>query len=715
MAESFFSPSWYRVAKLAPRIRRHAEIHRHDYGGELWYVLQDHATGKVYRFTPIVHHVIGLMDGTRTVQEIWEKAVERYGDDAPSQGDIVRVLSQLHSADVLVSDVPPDTAELFRRAEKSQQSTWKMNLRSPLSLRLPLLDPETFLSRTIHIVRPLFSVAGGLLWLLVVGTAVLLASEHWSELTENITDHVLSVQNLLLIWLIYPVVKSLHELGHGYAVKRWGGEVHEIGIMLLVLMPVPYVDASSASAFRSKQQRMLVGAAGMMIELFVASLALFLWLAVEPGAVRAVTFNIILIAGVSTVLFNINPLLRYDGYYIFSDLVEFPNLAQRANEYLGHLIKRHLFGVKEDVPPYATPGKRWWLVTYAVTSFLYRILIYVSIIRFISSKFFIIGVLLGIWALASMVVIPAAKKLHLLFFGAALREKRARALAVTGAAALAVLIATVLVPFPLWTRSEGIIWVPEESLVRAGSDGFVGHVVARHAAPVRKGEVVVECEDPLLRSSVDVMRAQLGELRARYDAEILTNRAEAKIVAEGISHAAANLARAEERAAELTIRSPASGILLLPGKDDLPGRFLTQGSLVAYVLDADRPTVRVVVSQSAVDLIRKRTKSVEVRIADRLGQVLSAVLQREIPGAVERLPSPVLGSMGGGAVAVDPSDKNGTKTLEKMFQFDILLDAAVDRVDVGQRVYVRFDHGYEPLVVRWYRDLRRLFLRQFNV
>jgi putative peptide zinc metalloprotease protein len=240
-------------------------------------------------------------------------------------------------------------------------------------------------------------------------------------------------------------------------------------------------------------------------------------------------------------------------------------------------------------------------------------------------------------------------------------------------------------------------------------------VVARHAAPVRKGEIVVECEDPLLRASVDVMRAQLGELRARYDAEILTNRGEAKIIAEGISHAAANLARAEERAAELTIRSPAEGILLLPGRDDLPGRFLTQGSLVAYVLDADRPTVRVVVPQSAVDLIRKRAKSVEVRIADRLGQVLSAVLQREIPGAVERLPSPVLGSMGGGAIAIDPSDKNGTKTLEKMFQFDIQLDAVVDRVDVGQRVYVRFDHGYEPLVFRWYRDLRRLFLRQFNV
>ena len=138
---------------------------------------------------------------------------------------------------------------------------------------------------------------------------------------------MLSAQNLLLLWLVFPVIKLLHELGHAYAAKAGGGEVHEMGMMLLVFMPVPYVDATAAGGFRSKWRRALVGAAGMLVELFIASLCMFVWVLVEPGVMRAVAFNVMLIAGVSTVVFNGNPLLRFDGYYILSDLIEIPNLA----------------------------------------------------------------------------------------------------------------------------------------------------------------------------------------------------------------------------------------------------------------------------------------------------------------------------------------------------------------------------------------------------
>ena len=129
--------------------------------------------------------------------------------------------------------------------------------------------------------------------------------------------------------------------------KAWGGEVHEMGVMLLVLMPVPYVDASASSAFPEKRRRMVVGAAGMIVELFVASIALALWLEMQPGALRAVLFNVMLIAGISTVLFNANPLLRFDGYYILSDWLEIPNLRQRAQQYLGSIFERRLFGMRD--------------------------------------------------------------------------------------------------------------------------------------------------------------------------------------------------------------------------------------------------------------------------------------------------------------------------------------------------------------------------------
>lgn len=701
---------------MQPRLRRHAQIHRHYYSGELWYVLQDHATGRFYRFTPIVYHIIGLMDGKLTVQELWEKAVERFGDDAPTQGDMIRVLSQLHSADVLICNVPPDTAELFQRHKKIEQSKWKLNLRSPLFLRFPLLDPERFLSRTISLVRPIYSIFGMVIWLAIVVTAVVLAVQHWSELTKNVVDRVLSAQNLLIMWFIYPVVKAFHELGHGFAVKRWGGEVHEMGIMLLVFMPVPYVDASSASAFHEKRRRILVGAAGIMVELFLAALALFLWLNVEQGIARSVAYNVILIASISTILFNGNPLLRYDGYYILTDILEIPNLAQLSINYLGYLFKRYLFGLKETQPPYAGPGKRFWLFIYSIAAFIYRVFIFTAIIFFIAGKFFFIGVLLGIWAFISMFIMPVFKRIQFVVSNSALREKRIRAVLTTGVIILAVLLLLFFMPFPSWTRTEGVIWVPEESHVRAGTSCFVEEVTARPNVYVRKGDILIKCRDPLLVAHYKTLKAELNSLNAQYNAQIYTDRVKALITKEEISHVRANLVRAEERLQELTIYSPGDGQFIIPGAEDLPGRYLNQGELVAYVLKVDKPTtVRVVVKQSDVNLVRQHNRNVEVRLAERLDQILPAVIKREVPGAVERLPSTALGSAGGGEIPIEPWDAEGVKTLEKLFQFDIELPSTVDDKYIGGRVFVRFDHGFEPLAFQWYRSLRLLFMRRFNV
>ncbi|NIO11783.1 MAG: peptidase M50, partial [Deltaproteobacteria bacterium] len=133
---------------------------------------------------------------------------------------------------------------------------------------------------------------------------------------QNITDRILAPKNLLILWLTFPFLKAFHEFGHGFAVKVKGGEVHEMGIMLLVFTPIPYVDASAASAFRERRERVIVGAAGMMVELFIAALALFVWINIEPGPIRSLAYNVIFIAGVSSILFNGNPLLRYDAYYI---------------------------------------------------------------------------------------------------------------------------------------------------------------------------------------------------------------------------------------------------------------------------------------------------------------------------------------------------------------------------------------------------------------
>jgi putative peptide zinc metalloprotease protein len=200
--------------------------------------------------------------------------------------------------------------------------------------------------------------AGAAVWLLVVLPALLLLPSQWAELGGNLSDRVLQADNLLLIGLIFPLIKALHEMGHASANHAAGGEVHDMGVMLLVLMPVPYVDASSANVLRSRWARARIGAAGMIVELFIAALAFYVWMLVEPGLLRAVCFNVMLVAGVSTLVFNGNPLLRYDAYYILADLVELPNLAAQSARYWGYLIKRHLLRLRDEISPATTRAER---------------------------------------------------------------------------------------------------------------------------------------------------------------------------------------------------------------------------------------------------------------------------------------------------------------------------------------------------------------------
>jgi putative peptide zinc metalloprotease protein len=715
MADSLFSPSWYRVAGLKPRMRSHVEIHRHHYRGELWYVLEDHASSRYGRFTPAAYQIIGLMDGKRTVQEIWDAARDRLGEETPTQEEVIRLLSQLHAMDALQADVMPDTAEIMKRFEKKRSARWKQNLRSPLFMRFHLFDADRFLTRFQGVAGPFFSWPGFVIWVIVVGAAVFLAGVHWAELTENITDRILNPGNLVVMWLVFPVLKAFHEFGHGFAVKLKGGEVHDMGIMFLVLTPVPYVDASASSAFREKRERILVGAAGMAVEIFIGALALFLWASAEPGPMRSLAYNVIFIAGVSSILFNGNALLRYDAYYILSDLLEIPNLGPRGLRYAGYLFQRYLFGVREAEPPESTPGERIWFILYTVASWAYRIFIYVAIVLFIASKFFFIGVLFAIWAAVSMMVMPAAKGLKFLSSSPRLSRKRTRSVLVIGLLLVVIAVVIFLVPFPLGTRAEGVLWVPEHSFVRAGTEGFVDELLAKPGSRVKTGDPLIQCSDPLLPAQIRVLESKMEELQATYDAQIIAERVKADITKEEMQHITGKLKDAKEREGDLTIRSPASGVFIVPVPQDLPGRYAKRGELLGYVLDPAAVTGRVVVYQEDVDFVRSQTRKVQVRLPENIPETVSANLLREVPAATDQLPGRALTQEGGGKIAIDPRDRLGIKAFQKVFLFDIELPTFKGLYNVGGRLYVRFDHGYEPIVYRWYREVRQVFLRRFNV
>jgi putative peptide zinc metalloprotease protein len=584
-----------------------------------------------------------------------------------------------------------------------------------MAMRFTLLDPEKFLVRFRFLASPFFSWFGAILWLVVVGAGVFLAGVHWSELTKNITDRVLAPQNLVLLWLTFPFLKAFHEFGHAFAVKVFGGEVHEMGIMFLVLTPIPYVDASAATAFRSKGKRLVVGGAGMAVELFIAALALFLWLHVQPGALRGILYNVIFIAGVSSLFFNGNPLLRYDAYYMLADLLEMPNLGTRGTRYMGYLLQRYWFGLADVERPLYARGERFWFIIYTLASFTYRIFIYVSISLFIATQFFVAGIMLAGWAVFTMFVLPSAKGLKFLFSSPKLHKNRGRAIAATALVLIATGAVVLYVPVPLSTRAEGVIWIPEQAYVRAGTEGFVEKMKTVPGSRVKTGDPLIECSDFLLPPQIRVLESQLGELKVQYDTQMLTDRVKAEITKEEMKQVTANLERARERIADLTVRSLMDGIFLSPMAQDLPGRFVRRGELLGYVVDRSMIAARVVVTQEDVDFVRQRTQGVKMQLPEKIGEAVSVVIRREVPAATDQLPSRTLSQQGGGEIPVDPQDAQGMKAFQKIFMFDLEIPEHEKFYHVGGRIYVRFDHGWEPLLWRWYRSARQVFLKRFNV
>lgn len=712
---SIFSPSWYRVAALKPRLRSHFEVHRQTFRNEIAYILQDHSTGKFYRFNVNAYDIIGRMNGERTVHEIWEAGIACLGDDSPTQDETIALLGRLHAIDALHVDATADSLEIFRRAQRNKKHRLKKLVRSPFSIRVPLIDPNRALAAMQPFLGPLFTLTGFFIWLLVTGLAVVLAALHWPELSRGGAEQILDPGNLLLLFLIFPLVKACHELGHAVAAKKWGGEVHEMGISLLVFVPVPYVDASAALAIRSKYRRMLVSAAGMMVELFLAALALFVWLNVEPGLVRLSAFNVMLIGGVSTLIFNGNPLLRFDAYYILKDAIEIPNLSSRSSRYLTYLAQRYLLGLSSAESPATRPGERAWLLCYGVASALYRILITITIALFVAGKFFVIGILIAVLGAVTQLVVPLVKAVSFVLFSRSIEQRRLRAVTVTAALAGAVGGIVFLAPVPSSTHAEGVLWLPEQAQVQAGSDGLVTTLLAEPFTPVRSGQPLVALQDALLTARIEVLDAELRELKARHRIAKMDDPVQAGVIHEQIQARQAELDRETERADQLVVKSASDGLFVLRRPKDLPGRFVRQGELIGFVLDDTSMIVRVVVPQDRIGLVRKSVTGVQVKLAESLAKTHPATLTRDVPAAQNRLPSRVLGHAGGGAIAVDPDDEEGLTPIQTVFQFDLTLSEVPGAWRIGQRAYVKFDHGRVPLAKQWLQSGRQLFLRRFGV
>ncbi|NJO17212.1 MAG: peptidase M50 [Thioploca sp.] len=705
--------AWNKIAPLKLRLSSYLQIDRHIYRGQLWYALYDKASGYCHRFTPDVYQVVCLLNGKHTVQQIWERLQEKKLNY--SKEEILQTLSQLKTNELLHVNAIPEVAVLEERRHNWQRLWIRQRYGSPLSIRIALWDPDKFLERWLPYLKWIFSWTSFIIWLSLVLWGMVLAAQHWNILTHDITDQVLAPHNLIILLLVFPFIKLLHELGHAFATKYWGGEVHELGILFLVFMPLPYVEASSASAFSNKYARLLVSAAGIIVELFIAAIAMLLWVNLEPSTLRASAYNVLFISSVSTLLFNGNPLLRYDGYYLFSDAIEIPNLGPRANRYIGYLFRHYLLGTRELPPPTTSFSEISWLVSYGIAAFCYRLFISVAIILFVASKFFIIGIVLAIWVGYRFFLLSLFKQIQAIFTNPILQQHQPRLILVLVTLTALLALGLFEVPVPLWSNVEGIIWPPERSQVRVGNTGFCRQILVQSGDWVVAEQPLIKLEDELLETRVNILQYQLDELEIRYNALWRDDYASARMLQEKIKTITTDLARRQQQQEHLVVRSLQAGQVYIPRQDRLLGRLLPQGELVAYVVKPPVNIIMAVVRQEDIALVRHNTERIEVRLAEQLQSVYPAVIERIIPAASHHLPSRALGKAGGGSIPIDPANLEGTQAYETIFQVEVSLVNKVAVTGMGERAYLRFYHGKEALAFRWYRNIRRLFLRRFDI
>jgi putative peptide zinc metalloprotease protein len=712
---SIYSPLWHRVESLRPRLRPQTLIERHVIRGDVWYVAKNRFGANSFRFSPAVYAVLMRMDGSCSLDQIWRDTVAQFGENAPAQDQIISVISQLYAAELIDSDRPVDPGELSTRAANYSRQMVAQRFQNPMFLRFPLADPDRFLESTIHLIRPFCGLLGASVWLVGLMWFLSQAALHWSELSSDIGDRLLVADNLLTIVLVFPILKFLHELGHAYAVKLAGHEVHEIGVMILTFMPAPYVDATAAGVVPDKWRRALIGAAGMVVELTIAIGAMAVWLNAQPGLARSIAYDVMLIASVSTIVFNGNPLLRFDAYYILSDLLEIPNLAARAQRYYGYLAQRYLFGLTAAQIPASTRAEQFWFLLYAPASLAYRIFVVIGIVLFIGPRYFFLGVATVIWLVVATFLWPAFKILRFVFVAPALGEARPRAIAITGIGALLVWLILGVAPIPYGTVSRGVVWIPEDARVVAETAGRCVRFVVEPGTRVNAGDPLVILEDPYIASRRKNQEARLAELEARLTAAEPVSPFEAQVLSRQIDFARNELSELTRREHALTVTSKRAGTFIAPHHTDLVARYLKQGEILGYVMTELSPVVRTTVPEDDIDPIRNNTRGVSVRF-DGSSTSLIGVGQiiHEYPEATRRLPHSALASTNGGPFTVDSSAKNKDISILPFFEIDIGVPADLTRDYWGERVWVRFDHGAEPLLGRLWRVTRQIFLEHFH-
>jgi putative peptide zinc metalloprotease protein len=533
-----------RRKQVRLRLRADLDIKPQKYEGRTHHVVKDPVSLRYYRFNDQEHFVVSLFDGKHTMEEIQKEFEARYRPQRLTHEDLEGFARQLLTAGLVQHESARAAEELLESRRKQRRMQQLATWTNILYIKIPVIDPDRLLNWMLKGTKWIFTRWFFALSVTLMLSALALVVTHFDTFYEKLPYYheFFAFQTVLYMWLSLGVVKVIHEFGHGLSCKAFGGECHEMGFLLMCFSPAMYCNVSDSWTLPNKWKRIIISFAGIYVELIIASIATFVWW-YTPGRpfINNLSLCLMTLCSVSTVVFNANPLMRFDGYYMLADWLEIPNLRDRANRYLTSLFKEHCLGMEVQPEPYMVTSRKILFISYAIVSYIYRWVVTFSIIYTLSNflkpyKLGALSNLLAIAALGSLVGWPAYRMIKAYFQRGRLPDMKRNRVTITAIVIGIIVLAFLLLPLPISrVHEKGLIRLAPTDfesvpLPRVGSAQLVKISVAE-GDHVEKGQEIAvfrspELEDAHVQSGNEKRKHLALAERLKQQAQRISDRAQ---------------------------------------------------------------------------------------------------------------------------------------------------------------------------------------------
>jgi len=743
LAESLVSST---SRPLLLRMRPDLQARRHRYRGQSFWVLKEPVGLNYFRFHEEEYAILCMLDGLTSLETIKEQFESQFAPQKITFTDLLQFVGMLHRSGLVISESPGQGRALKKRRDEKKHREFMGKLSNVFALRFRGVDPERFLNWLYKYTWWFFTWTALFINLGIGLAALSLIVVQFDQFSARLPafHEFFGPRNWFILAIVMGTVKVLHEFGHGLSCKHFGGECHELGAMLLVFTPALYCNVSDSWMLPNKWARAAIGAAGMYVELVLASIATFIWWFSSPGLLNHVALSVMFICSVSTVVFNGNPLLRFDGYYILMDLLEIPNLQQKAKEVLKRFLIDLCLGIEQAENPFLPQGNRFIFGLYTVASAMYRWVVVFSILFFLNSVFEpyglkIIGQLIALSGFFGLVVQPLWAIAKFFYTPGRMHKVKKERVIATACVVVAIVAAIFFVPLPYSVSSTFEVQAHDAAQVFSAEAGQVAEVF------VKPGDKV-ERDQKLLRLYNPDLELEVKRLEGRYLAakEALDNLKTLRFTdpsavdqletAEEVFSAAERQFRDKQTEFDrLTIRSPRAGIVIPPptreakpeeSRDRLaswtghPFQSKNRGApimptdLICQIGDPKDLDAVLIVDQAYIDLVRTGNEGEAHKVRLLLDSYTRKAFDSYVAeiGANEmKAVNPALSSRTGGRLETVTDASGLTRPLSSSYPVRAPLRGIEGDVQVGMQGQARIYTGWQPISQRVYRYVAKTF------